>query len=76
MGICVHCMQEKPITANKCPHCHERTGLIESAFWTVFHRVMTVVLTFLALFFIYQCAEATNAAQLNVQQPTEIQEHK
>lgn len=66
MGICVHCMQAKPITANKCPYCHERTGLLESTFWTVFHFVGKIFVIVLCVTLLYQCTAA-----LGNEHPTE-----
>jgi len=56
--ICPHCMQPKPITANKCPYCHERTGLLESLWWAVFHTVGTWVVIIFTCYFLYQCTVA------------------
>lgn len=61
MGICVHCMQPKPITANKCPYCHERTGLIASTFWTVFHFVVKVTVIVVCVTLVYQCSASSSA---------------
>ena len=61
MGICVHCMQPKPISANKCPHCHERTGMMESTFWTVLHKVLYWVGTILLTVLLFQCAAADDS---------------
>jgi len=58
MGICVHCMSAKPITANKCPYCHERTGLLESLWWSVFHKVGQWVVIIFTCYFLYQCTVA------------------
>lgn len=68
MGICVHCMQPKPITANKCPHCHERTGLLESAWWTILHKVLYWVMLIFLWALLFQCAVAGNSASLPPQQ--------
>lgn len=58
MGICIHCMQAKPITANKCPYCHERTGVLESLWWTAFISVGKWVGTFLIFYLLFQCTSS------------------
>ena len=55
MGICPHCMQAKPITANKCPYCHERTGLLESLWWAVFHIVVKWAVIIFGIVLLYRC---------------------
>lgn len=62
MGICVHCMQPKPITANKCPHCHERTGVIESTFWTVFGKLLYWFFLLLLFSMFISCAVGAEIA--------------
>ena len=51
-------MQAKPITADKCPYCHERTGLLESLWWAVFHVVGKWTVIILIFYFLYQCTGA------------------
>jgi hypothetical protein len=43
MGICVHCMQPKEITVNKCHHCHERTPFFENLMWNAFYYTMYLI---------------------------------
>jgi hypothetical protein len=43
MGICPHCMQQKPHTASKCYHCHERIGFFASIGYDLFHEVVTAI---------------------------------
>lgn len=42
MGICVHCMQSKEITVNKCHHCHERTPFFENLMWNALYYILYV----------------------------------
>ena len=63
MGICPHCMQAKPVTANKCPHCLERTGLLESMWWVVFHSAVKLAAYILIGVLLYQCVAQTDEQQ-------------
>jgi hypothetical protein len=58
MGICIHCLQAKSIAASKCPSCHEYTGILESMWWSSFHFVGKVFVTFFLGFLLYQCVAA------------------
>lgn len=58
MGICVHCMSPKPITANKCPYCHERTGLLASFLWSVSHKLIQWIVIIITVSLVYQCTVA------------------
>lgn len=68
MGICPHCMQNKPIAANKCPYCHERTGILESAFWWMFHSVVKVVVLIICVLALYQCTGAKASTGVSFEQ--------
>jgi hypothetical protein len=55
MGICPHCMQQKPYTASKCPQFHERVGFLESVFVDWLHKGMQLVLFVLFFYMLSKC---------------------
>lgn len=58
MGLCIYCMQKKPVTAMKCPHCHSQADFGENVLWTVVHAVAKVVFLIVILTMFFQCAAA------------------
>ena len=71
MGICVHCMQPKPIAANKCPHCLERTGVVESRWWSSLHEVFKWIVIIVGISMLYRCAVVEAAV---IPEPVTVQE--
>jgi hypothetical protein len=55
MGICGHCLQPKPVAANKCPYCHERTGFFMSMAVTAVNKLAQWFAVIFLMIVLYQC---------------------
>jgi predicted ATP-dependent serine protease len=53
MGICTHCLQNKPVFAPVCHHCNNWTSFWERVLLNVLYYVGTLVVFFGGMYWIF-----------------------